>query len=124
MITSINEFLQQTKTPKEIVEYITNITPEESDVPDYFLDLVMKSNKIFMLKTLSINDILNNDESAKEYVYSGEERYGEDSDSDYQPHSDDLDNPIVILDNVVLDGYFRITTHFNNNQKTISAYIA
>lgn len=62
---------------------------------------------MFTKRRLNIDDILQKDLHAKEYVESGEERYGE---SDYEPHYEEINNPIVILNNEVMDGYSRLST--------------
>ena len=67
-----------TMTSTEIVQYLHNITPDESDVPDYYIDKLKNSSNEFILKKLKISDILKKDKSLKAYVMSGEDRYGKD----------------------------------------------
>ena len=106
------------KTADEIADYIIGITPEESDVPDYFLGMIRKSGKEFVRKQVDVADVLSSDPSVREYVDSGEERYADD---DIDPA--DMDLPIVVLDGVVMDGYSRIAAHVRNGENTIAAYV-
>lgn len=126
---SYNSFLEENEsgnvlTAKEIIDYITDITPSESDVPNFFFTQIEKSNKKFIKTKVKIEDVLKADSSLKEYVDSGEERYGEDGDSDHEPHYDDLDLPIVIFDGEVVDGYNRTSVHYHSGQKFIEAYVS
>jgi len=121
----IKEVIQEntdTLTPKEVVGYIKQITPFESDIPTYFLDQILNSGKLFKKKTLNIEQILKNDPDAKEYVDSNEDRY--EDDDEYEPQYEELYYPIVILNNVVLDGYSRLATNKRNGEDTIIGYIA
>jgi disulfide oxidoreductase YuzD len=109
---------------KEICDYIVELTPSDSDVPDYFIDQVKKSGKRFYLETVNIEDLLKKDKSLEEYVKSGEVRYGEDGDSELEPYDDELDYPIVIFKGEVVDGYSRTSTLYKRGVKTIKAYIS
>lgn len=120
----LSESSIETMTAEEIADYISEITPNESDVPDYFIKQVIKSNKLFKKQKLSIEDLLANDPSLAEYVESGEERYGDDSDSEYDPHPRELDNPIVVFDNEVIDGYSRVAAHYQNGEDSIYGYVS
>lgn len=104
---------------KEMASYITDITPEESDVPDYFIDQLIKTEDRFFLRNLSIGQILSKDDGAKEYVMSDEDRYGdEEHEMDYR----DLDLPIVIFNDKVFDGYNRLKVKFDSGEEYIMAY--
>lgn len=118
----INE--EDTLSPSEIINYIKLITPNDSDVPDYFFKLIHHSKKNFIKKILNIEDILDKDQDVKNYVESGEERYGEYGESDYKPHYEEIDNPIVIFNDEVIDGYSRLSSLKRMGEKTITAYIA
>lgn len=109
---------------KEISDYVTELTPSDSDVPDYFLSQIKKSGKRFYLQTVNIEDILQKDKSVEEYVKSGEVRYGEDGESELKPYDDELDYPIVIFKGEVMDGYSRISTLHHRGVKTIKAYVS
>jgi hypothetical protein len=102
---------------KEMASYITDITPEESDVPDYFINQLIKTEDRFFLRNLSIGQILSKDDDVKEYVMSDEDRYG-DEEMDYR----DLDLPIVIFNDNVFDGYNRLKVKFDNGEEYIMAY--
>jgi hypothetical protein len=117
--SSSNEF-----SPQDIVNYITAITPDESDVPDFFFKQIKSSGKHFTLKRVKIEDLLKADPSLKEYVDSGEERYGENGESDFEPDPDDLDNPIVVFNGEVVDGYNRVSVHHRMGEEYIAAYVS
>lgn len=115
---------EKTMTAKEIAKYIQELTPLDSDQPDFFIDQIKKSGKSFELQTLKIQDILSKDKYVEEYVKSGEDRYGEDYYSDeFQPSEDDLEQPIVIFDGKVMDGYSRISTLYHRGETKIKAWI-
>jgi hypothetical protein len=114
----------QTMSANAIADYITNVTPDESDVPDYFISQIKKSGKTFELKSLSIEELLKTDSSLREYVESGEERYGSDSESDYEPDPDDINYPIVVFNGEVVDGYSRTSAHYQAGEKFIEAYVS
>ncbi len=121
--TTFIEFLNEeaTYTAKEIVSYIEDLETPENDVPDYYFDLIKKAKAKFVLKTVLIEDLLKQDESLKEYVDSKEDRYEH---SEYPPHEDDLQNPIVIFRGEVIDGYNRTSKNYHNGEKTIEAYVS
>ena len=110
---------QQYKTAEEMCEYIRKITPYEDDVPDYFLKMIMNSNAKFELKKLNIEDVISNDEDVQEYINSNEDRY-EDTD---KWSDEDLNKPIVILNNEVLDGYNRLLVKSYNDTE-IDAWVS
>lgn len=121
-ITIINESLNENSntiyTGIQVNQHITNITPDESDLPDYFMNNFIKDRK-FTIEEINLNDLLNSDESFKEYYESGEQRYEEDE-VEYR----DLDNELVIVDGKLLDGYSRATQLLNNGETTAYAYVA
>ena len=105
---------------KEVADYIKEITPETSDVPDHFLTIIRRSKRKFVLKKLLIEDVLREDPDAKEYVDGGHVRY---DDEDMQD-SESIEQPIVIFDGEVFDGYSRITALRKNGEKYVDAYVA
>ena len=109
---------------KEVISYITQITPEESDVPDYFFEQIRKSGKKFELKRVKIEDLLKKDKSLEEYVMSGEIRYGEGGESDYEPYPEDIHQPIVVFNDEVVDGYNRTAEHYRMGEEHIDAYVS
>jgi len=113
----IYEEYTQKFTAKEVGDYIREITPEPENVPEFFIEKILKSGKEFELKSVKIKDLLVSDPDLKEYVSSDEDRYEE-------PVEEDLSNPIVVLDNEVLDGYSRISTMFKRGEEEIQAYTA
>lgn len=119
--TFINESVM---SAKQVTDYIKDLTPEDSDHPDYSIAQIKKSKKNFELKTLKIADILKMDKYVNDYVKSGEVRYGEGGESNLEPHDDELDQPIVIFDNEVVDGYSRLSTLHKKGVKTIQAWIS
>jgi hypothetical protein len=121
--TRFEEFLNESDifTAKDIIAYITELETEENDVPDYYFDLIKKAKAKFELKTVSIEDLLKQDKSLKEYVDSKEDRYEH---SEYPPQEDDLSNPIVIYNGEVIDGYNRTSKNYHNGEKTIEAYVS
>ena len=121
-IKLFEEYSKNILTAKEIIEYIGNITPYDSDVPDYYFSIIEKSNKVFHRTEVLIKDLLAKDESLKEYVDSKENRY--DNESSYEPSSHELDNPIVIFNNEVIDGYNRVAVHHRNGDEKIIAYVS
>ena len=122
-IKRFEEFLNESDifTAKEIVSYITDLETPENDVPDYYFDLIKKANAKFELRTVSIDDLLKQDASLKEYVDSKEDRY---ENSEYPPSEDELSNPIVIFNGEVIDGYNRTSKNYHNGEKTIEAYVS
>ena len=110
-------------TSTEIVQYLHNITPDESDVPDYYIDKLKNSSNEFILKKLKISDILKKDKSLKAYVMSGEDRYGKDKeDGDHIPYQDDVFQAIVIFNNEVIDGYSRTAALYSSGDNFIQAW--
>lgn len=128
-ILSFENFLSEhqivTMTPKEICDYITSITPSNSDVPDFFFELIRKSPKKFILQKVRIKDLLEKDPSLKEYVEHSEERYGNSNDEDeHVPANEDIDLPIVVFNGEVMDGYNRTLVHVLMGEEFIKAYVA
>jgi hypothetical protein len=117
------ESYEDKKSPEQIVDYIKRITPSDSDVPDYSIKQILKYKKPFIKKKVNIEDLLVNDKSLKSYVDSKEDRYGGEE-SDYVPYPEELDNPIVIFKNKVVDGYSRVAKHIELGEKQIFAYIS
>lgn len=104
----IKENASKIYTGDYVANHIIDITPEESDVPYYFIDNFIKPNN-FILSIVKISDLLKNDKDLEEYVNSGEDRYGN-LDEYETPLIDDIYYPIVIVNGEVLDGYSRITS--------------
>jgi hypothetical protein len=110
-------------TSKEMVQYLYDITPDESDVPDYYIDQVKKSGDAFTLKKIKISDLLKKDKDIKEYVMSGEDRYGDDrEEGDHIPYQDEVFQAIVIFNSKVIDGYSRTAALYKTGDKYIQAW--
>jgi len=125
ILLNFSDFLNESEvlTHEEIIQYITDITPEVHDVPDYFFELIRKSRKRFERKRLKIKDLLKQDKSLEEYVMSGESRYP-DEENDYIPDPEDINNPIVVFDGEVIDGYNRTAEHYRAGSEYINAYVS
>jgi hypothetical protein len=108
----------------EVIRYVKDLTPSDSDHPDYYLSLIKKSGKSFELKTLKIENILKMDKHVNDYAKSGEIRYGEGGISDLDPYDDELDQPIVIFNQEVIDGYSRLSTLHKRGVKNIQAWVS
>jgi hypothetical protein len=121
-----NDLLEDSRrfmTTTEIIDYITNITPDHSDVPDYFFKLMREANLKYELKRVDIREGMKNDSSLSEYIQSGEMRYQDDDELE-EPHPDELNHPIVIFQDEVVDGYSRCATHYHSGDYMISAYVS
>ena len=126
-LKSFSAFLESREnvmTSSEIADYIKKLTPRDSDHPDYFIDLILKSKKKFHLQTVKIEDLLKQDKSLEEYVESGEVRYGEDGESDLESRPEEVLNPIVVFDGEVVDGYSRTSTLWHAGEETIKAWVS
>lgn len=101
---SFNEFILESTSyaGSEIKQYVINITPNDSDIPDYFIKKYIEPNNNWKLKRINLRKLLKNDTSFAEYYNSGEIRY-----KDHEVHDDSLDNPLVVYKNELLDGYSR-----------------
>jgi len=115
-------------TPNQVARYINDNTPENDNIPHYYLDMIKRSGKKFELKTVKISDLLKSDPSLKEYIVDNGEshRYdmNNDDENEHIPDRDDLDLPIVVLNGEVLDGYSRANEHYYNGDDEIRAYVA
>lgn len=119
-----NELNKSILTGKEVSEYIIDITPNEEDIPHFFLNIIKKHN--FELKEISILSLLGMDPSFKEYYDAHDIDNSRYSDFDIENgiiHEDDIYNPIVIVDNEILDGYNRVTILGKRGERYIKAYI-
>jgi hypothetical protein len=101
-----------------INRHIVNITPDEDDLPHYFMNKII-SPRTFKLEKIYLSDLLDSDTSFKEYFESGEERYDED-----EVNYDDLNHELVIVDGELLDGYSRASTLLRNGVKETWSFVA
>lgn len=116
----LNEILDTERvwSGKEVNQHIRDITPDESDIPDYFMDKLIKHRK-FKIQEISLENLLNTDPSFKEYFEGGEERYDQE-----EMDSNELYNELVIVDGQLLDGYNRASTLLRSGEKTAHAFVA
>jgi hypothetical protein len=109
----------QYKTAEEICDYIIDL--KEDDIPDFFLRTIKNDNCMYELKTVNIQDVINNDSDVKDYVLNANDRYEDtELDDDYS----DIDKPIVIHKNEVFDGYNRLLVKYHNGEKEIAAWVS
>ena len=106
-----------TFTGKEVADHIEYITPEESDIPDYFINKYILPNNGWKNKPIKLKDLLK-DRDFKEYYKSGEERYDE-----YEVSGDDLYQELVVYKGQLLDGYSRAARMLRNGEKTAAAFV-
>lgn len=107
---------------EEIIDYIKTVSDNPvTTIPDYFLTLIEREGCDFELRRLSIEELLESDEDLREYVENDEERYEEE---DYVPHYSEIDNPIVILNGEVIDGYNRTLVKYQSGEEFIDAYVS
>lgn len=111
----INEY--NTFTGEEVAQHIKDITPEESDIPDYFIDEFIKPNDGWVLKQINLKELLN-DKNFKEYYDSGDERY-----EDEEVNADDLYNDLVVYNGELLDGYSRAAKMIRSGEKVAGAFV-
>lgn len=104
-------------TGDEVAQHIEDITPDESDIPDYFIDKFIKPNDGWELKQIKLKDLLK-DRDFKDYYNSGEERYDE-----YEVDPNDLYNDLVVYKGKLLDGYSRASKMLRDGEKTAGAYV-
>lgn len=117
----INESMQY--TGKEVARYVKDITPDDSDIPKYFIKKYIRPNDGWVIRMVKIKDLLKSDPDVKEYVDSGIDRYEDDPDIYYEPAEDELYNPIVVHKGEVLDGYSRIAKLHSMGIKEVEAYV-
>lgn len=107
---------------EEIIDYIKKVSDNPvTTIPDYFLTLIEREGCDFELRKLRIEDLLESDPDLREYVENDEDRYEEE---DYVPHYSEIDNPIVILNGEVIDGYNRTLVKYQSGEEFIDAYVS
>jgi hypothetical protein len=119
----------------EVAQYMKDITPLEENKPTYYANMIRGS--YFQLTEIPLKevlDILKDDPGIMDYLeWYNPRYYGSDFDGFYTHDDDspadieeqDLYNPIVIFDGILLDGYSRLSEHLHNSNKTsILAFIS
>lgn len=122
-----------------IADYIEEITPDPDNIPYSWLkDYVLPYS--FKLEKVLIEDILEMDPYFKEYFDQTDKfniRYSWSPKDEYyilnHPHKyepvpevthDSLYNPIVISNNLVVDGFSRITRLWHEGETEVEAFVA
>ena len=106
-----------TWTGQEVADHIKYITPDSSDIPDYFIDKYILPNDGWKNKPIKLKDLLK-DRDFREYSKSGEERYDE-----YEVSADDLYQELVVYKGQLLDGYSRAARMLKQGEKTAAAFV-
>lgn len=102
-----------------VIKHIEDITPSESDIPDYFIRKYIKGHLFAYDENFKIKTLMKSDPDFKEYFESGENRY-EDEELPY----DELYNAIVVVKGTLLDGYSRCTALLKQSMNaTTEAYV-
>ena len=109
--------LKESWTGQEVADHIRYITPEDSDIPDYFIDQYVLPNDGWQNKPIKLKNLLK-DRDFKDYYKSGEERYDE-----YEVSGDDLYQELVVYKGQLLDGYSRAARMLRNGEKTAAAFV-
>jgi hypothetical protein len=109
--------LKESWTGQEVADHIKYITPDDSDVPDYFIDKYILPNDGWQNKPIKLKNLLK-DRDFKDYYKSGEERY-----DDYEVAADDLYQELVVYKGQLLDGYSRAARMLKNGEKTAAAFV-
>jgi hypothetical protein len=112
----LNEY--KTYTGKEVIQHLEDITPEESDLPDYFINKYIKPNDGWELKPVDLRKLLKTDKNFAEYYKSGEARYKDDEVSEL-----DLDQELIVYKGELLDGYSRASTMLKRGDKYADAFV-
>ena len=123
-------------TGKEVAEHIEMITPSTSDIPDIWIDKFVLPRKFHMLE-VNLEDLIMNkisDTGFMEYYENFEPRYKYSEEDEYYIDADtgdpvdiskeDIYEPVVIVDGIVIDGYSRISTLSQEGAETIYVFIA
>lgn len=112
-------------TGSEVNKHIKDITPFEDNLPHFFMKKISKRK--FEIKEISLKDLLKTDTDFKEYYDNSKNslRYDDHTEDDEDnPHRDNLDYEIVVVDGEILDGYNRASFLLRNGEKNIKAYVA
>lgn len=109
--------LKESWTGQEVADHIKYITPDDSDIPDFFIDKYILPNDGWQNKPIKLKNLLK-DKDFKTYYKSGEERYDE-----YEVSGDDLYQELVVYKGQLLDGYSRAARMLRNGEKTAAAFV-
>jgi hypothetical protein len=100
--------------------HIELITPNEEDLPSWFMDRLIKPRE-FKIQKVDLNQLLDTDSDFAEYYNKGdfEDRYEYD-DLD----SEGLNQELVVVDGQLLDGYNRASVLLNRGDDYAEAFVA
>jgi len=125
------QFRDNIYTGKFVASYIEDITRYPEDIPSYWIKEYVLPNK-FELKIIDIKDVLDDpnfleyyDSFIPRYSYSDFDGFYWDDNDEPAPHvtENTLYDPIVIVDNILIDGYSRAATLLNDGAETIEAFV-
>ena len=106
-----------------VANYVIEISEETgNDIPDFFIEEYIIPSK-FKLTKLKISELSKSDIDFNEYLQANDDRYEELEETNEYPHYDNLFNPIVVFNEIVLDGYNRMTILTRMNIDEVDAYI-
>jgi hypothetical protein len=116
----INESLDSDRvfSGEEVNRHIESITPDESDIPDWFMNKII-APRTFKIEEINLEGLLHTDSSFKEYFDSGEERYDQE-----EMDPNELYQELVVVDGILLDGYNRASTLLRMGDNTAYAFVA
>ena len=120
-LKTFEEFITEkynTYTGDEVAHHIEYITPDDSDIPDYFIDKYIRPNDGWVLKAVDLKKLLKTDKDFAEYYKSGEVRYEDDEVNDF-----DLDQELVVYKGTLLDGYSRASAMLRRGDRRAAGYI-
>jgi len=105
-----------------VANYVIDISDENKQgIPDFYIDEYIKPSN-FKLTKLKISDLSKKDPDFNEYLQTNEDRY-EGMEDDYYPDKNNLYNPVVVFNDVVLDGYNRMLMLNKQNINVVDAYV-
>ena len=101
-------------------KYIKDITPNQEDLPTWFMNTLIAPRK-FKMKEVNIEDLLKTDIDFKDYYNNGEveDRYEFD---DINPN--DINQELVIVDGILVDGYNRASMLLRQGESKTTAFVA
>ena len=109
-----------------VANYVIDISEEAgNDPPDFFISEYIKPSN-FILTKVKISELSKSDEDFNEYLVGDDDRYEDYHDDDFDneyPDYDNLFNPIVVFNDVVLDGYNRMTILKREDIDEVNAYV-
>lgn len=125
------QFQDNIYTGLEVAEYINNISVHEEDIPTgWLIDYVI--SRTFELKVIDIEEVFK-DQNFVDYFDMGTPRYHySEADGFYFDLNDNpimdvseetLYLPIVMVDNMIIDGYSRIMALLETGATTIEAFV-